>query len=317
MIVNLEKTTTTAISKKLVQLRNEVGSMTIGRVMTLVVLVDEDRVDEAVNVAAEATRLHPSRIVVIVSDPDSSEPMLNAQIRLGGDAGASEIIVMELHGELAEHPAAALTPLLLADSPVVAWWPTPSDENIGDTLIGRVAQRRITDASVSDDPRGEILRRAFAYTSGDTDMAWARTTRWRGVLAGTLDTAPFEPVEKAVVVGADDSASTDLLSGWLAVQLQCPVERQVSRHGVGLISVELHRPSGVTVLTRDGDLATLKQPGHPDRQMALPRPDAVASLSEELRRLDKDEVYRDALVRGLPMVIADGDDPVDEVLIDG
>lgn len=308
MIVNLDQTTTTDISKKLVQLRNEVGSMTIGRVMTLVVVVDEDRVDEAINVAAEATRLHPSRIVVIVSDPNAPESTLNAQIRLGGDAGASEIIVLHLLGELAQHPAAALTPLLLADSPVVAWWPTPADENIGDTPIGRMAQRRITDASVSDDPRGEILRRAFAYTSGDTDMAWARTTRWRGVLAGALDTAPFEEVESAVVIGADDSASTDLLGGWLAVQLQCPVVRKVSSHGVGLMQVELHRKSGVTVLSRDGDLATLKQPGHADRQMALPRPDAVASLSEELRRLDKDEVYRDALVRGLPMVLADTDD---------
>ena len=38
--------------------------------------------------------------------------------------------------------------------------------------------------------------------------------------------------------------------------------------------------------------------------MALQRPDAVASLAEELRRLDKDEVYRDALVRGLPKLAA-------------
>ena len=315
MIVDLEKTSTTAISKKLVQLRNEVGSMTIGRVMTLVVVVDEDRVDESINVAAEATRLHPSRIVVIVADPDAEESVLNAQIRLGGDAGASEIILMRLLGDLADHPGAALTPLLLADSPVVAWWPTPADENIGDTPIGRIAQRRITDASVSDDPRGEILRRALEYTAGDTDMAWARTTRWRGVLAGALDSAPYEPVESAVVIGADDSASTDLLGGWLAVSLQCPVERRVSGDGVGLISVELHRKSGVTRLSRSGESATLQQPGHADRQMTLRRPDAVESLTEELRRLDRDEVYRDALVRGLPLVIADADET--EALLHG
>lgn len=307
MIVTLEKTSTTDISKKLVQLRNEVGSMTLGRVMTLVVVCDEEHVDEALHTAAEATRLHPSRIVALVGDPQSKESVLDAQIRLGGDAGASEIIVLRLRGELAEHGSSILTPLLLADSPVVAWWPIRADENIGETPIGRMAQRRITDVSLSKDPREQILRRAMYYTAGDTDMAWARTTRWRGLLAGALDVPPWGPVEKVVVTGAVDSASTDLLGGWLGVELDCPVERRNGDAGLGLISVEMQRESGNITLTRDGEQAILRQPGQPDRQMALPRPDKVASLAEELRRLDKDEIYRDALVRGLPRLTAEDD----------
>lgn len=302
MITQLENTSTTGISKKLVQLRNEVGSMTIGRVMTLVVVVDEEHVDEALTVAAEASRLHPSRIIALVSDASVAEAQLDAEIRLGGDAGASEIIVMRLYGELADHASSALVPLLLADSPVVAWWPTNADANIGETAIGQIAQRRITDASLSDRPRDEIAQRAMYYTAGDTDMAWARTTRWRGILASTLDSPPYESVESAVVTGAKDSASTDLLAGWLCSELQCPVTRRVSGTGVGLVRVELKRASGSIVLNRDGDMATLSQPGHADRQIQLRRPDAVESLSEELRRLDRDEIYRDALVRGLPLV---------------
>ena len=41
MIVDLPSTTTIAISKKLVRLRQDVGAMALSRVLTLVVVVDE------------------------------------------------------------------------------------------------------------------------------------------------------------------------------------------------------------------------------------------------------------------------------------
>ena len=86
------------------------------------------------------------------------------------------------------------------------------------------------------------------------------------------------------------SVTTDLgvLGGWLGVELGCPVERRLGEPGLGLISVELERASGPIMLTRHGEQAILSQPGQPDRQMALQRPDAVASLAEELRRLADD-----------------------------
>ena len=80
MIVNLDKTSTTEISKKLVQLRNEVGSMTIGRVMTLVAVCRGEDVEESLHVAAEATRLHPSRIIALVADPDAADAWLDAAL---------------------------------------------------------------------------------------------------------------------------------------------------------------------------------------------------------------------------------------------
>lgn len=309
MIETLNDTSTESISKKLVELRNQVGSMTIGRVFTLAIVTDEAHYASAVDVAAEATRLHPSRIVALVGSPEEKAPKLDAEIRLGGDAGASEIIVMHLRGELAEHGASCLRPLLLADSPVVAWWPHGAPDNIGEAPVGQMAQRRITDASASPQPRDQIMQRALHYTSGDSDMAWARTTRWRAVMASTLDQPPYEEVKRAIVTGAPDSASTDLMAGWLAASLRCPVERRFGTAGRGLIKVEMYRSSGVISLERGDDnlQANLMQPGHPNRQLALPRPDAVASLAEELRRLDKDEVYREALVVGLSQVRLEDD----------
>ena len=67
-----------------------------------------------------------------------------------------------------------------------------------------------------------------------------------------------------------------------------------------MASVRLERRSGPIDLVRaDGAIATLTQPGQPDRRIALPRRDLAECLAEELRRLDPDEVYAETLQRGL------------------
>ena len=105
----------------------------------------------------------------------------------------------------------------------------------------------------------------------DTDRAWGRITRWRGLLAAALDQAPYESVESAVVVGAPDSPSADLLAAWLHARLKCPVRLRRSKESSGVIAVELTRASGVLELHRpvNGNAATLSTPGQPDRTIAL------------------------------------------------
>jgi glucose-6-phosphate dehydrogenase assembly protein OpcA len=49
-------------------------------------------------------------------------------------------------------------------------------------------------------------------------------------------------------------------------------------------------------LTRpDGRVAMLRRPGEPERRVALHRRDTAELLAEELRRLDPDEVYAEAI----------------------
>ena len=303
MIVDLPSSSVQDVSKAMVRLRNETGSMTIGRVMTLIIVTDEEYAEESIESAAQASRQHPSRIIVIVRSNVRAASRMDAQIRLGGDAGASEIIVLRLYGELADHGDAAVIPLLLADSPVVAWWPHEPGYDVARSPIGKMADRRITDASSSNDPRRELQKRREHFDEGDTDMAWSRATRWRGLLAAALDQPPYEQVTSAVVTGASDSASADLLAGWLAICLKCPVRRISGPAGRGLISVRLLRASGPIDLVRTEDQqATLSQPGHPVRRLALHRPTTADCLAEELRRLDKDDIYRETLLKGLPKV---------------
>jgi glucose-6-phosphate dehydrogenase assembly protein OpcA len=309
VIVQLPDTSTRQVGDTLLRLRHEVGAVATSRVLTLVVLTDEEGADRAVRAANDATRAHPARIIALVSR-NGGEDGLDAEIRVGGDAGASEIVVLWLRGGLADHPDAVVTPLLLPDSPAVAWWPDDCPpQSVADTPVGRMARRRVTDAESAVDPAAHLRLRAEHYRPGDTDLAWTRITRWRGVLASALDNPPFEPVESVEVTGADPSPSTDLMAGWLAHALRVPVRRTTDGSAAGLVSVRLERPSGPVELRLDSDdesghqaLGRLSQPGQPVRRVPLLPPDVPTCLAAELRRLDPDEIYAAALTQGLPRV---------------
>lgn len=303
MIVDLPGTTTAALNKYLVKLRHDIGAMTLGRVLTMVIVVNESESEEAIEGANDASRQHPCRIIALISGEKNGASRLDAQIRVGGDAGASEVVVLRLYGALASHGDSVLVPLLLPDSPVVAWWPNDAPLNVAESTIGQMAHRRITDAAEASDPRAEMKRRADNYQPGDTDLAWTRITLWRGLLAAALDQPPYEPVLEADVAGASDSPSADLMAGWLAQALQCPVSRTRTPPGTGVTSVRLTRPSGDTDLLRpDGAVATLSPPGQPVRRISLARRDLAECLADELHRLDPDEVYARTLTHGLAMI---------------
>jgi glucose-6-phosphate dehydrogenase assembly protein OpcA len=305
VIVDLPSTTTGAVAARLVRLRAETGSMALSRVLTLIVVVDDEEAEAALEVANAATRQHPSRILVVVTGTKRGSARLDGQIRVGGDAGASEVVILRLFGPLASHGRAVVTPLLLADSPIVAWWPSGGPPKPSDDPIGVMAQRRVTDAARSTSSHRTVLRRlAEGYVDGDTDLAWSRVTLWRGLLAAALEQPPYEQVTSATVVAAQDSPSGELLAGWLAAKLRCPVSLARSRNRSGIISVRLERASGTIDLVRphDGNTATLTQPGQPVRTIALAHRSDAECLSDELRRLDPDEVYEEALTVGLGKV---------------
>jgi glucose-6-phosphate dehydrogenase assembly protein OpcA len=303
LIIDMPATTTSAVNSKLVHLRETGGAVALGRVMTLVLVTDDVDADEAIAAANDASREHPCRVIALARSNRRGTSRLDAQIRVGGDAGASEVIVLRLYGPLVDHGDSVIVPLLLPDTPVVDWWPGSAPDKPSKDPIGLMAQRRITDASSSRNPARTLAERAATYAPGDTDLAWTRITRWRALLAAALDQPPYEPVTRATVSGASDSPSTDLLAAWLGHRLRCEVVRKKTAPGTGMVGVELERASGPVTLWRpDGDVATLTQPGQPERRIAMPRRSDVDCLLEELRRLDPDEIYAEALAKGLPML---------------
>jgi hypothetical protein len=93
MIIDMPDTTTNHVNRRLVRLRDEGGAVALGRVLTLVVLADERDVEEAVATTNDASREHPCRVIVVAPAGDGADARLDAQIRVGGDAGASEVVV--------------------------------------------------------------------------------------------------------------------------------------------------------------------------------------------------------------------------------
>lgn len=297
MIIDLPATTTSQVNSKLVHLREQGGANTIGRVLTLVIVTDDsERTEEAIDAANHASREHPCRVIVVARGAKKAAPRLDAQIRVGGDAGASEVVVLRLYGQLASEGASCVVPLLLPDAPVVAWWPFEAPASPVEDSIGKLATRRITDAAAERNPNRALETRAKSYANGDTDLAWARLTLWRAVLASALDLPPFEKVTAATVSGESDSPSADLLAAWLAARLRLPVKRLKAKSGQGIVSVVLERKSGAIELHRpDGTVGLLSQPGQPERRVALQRRQVRDCIAEELRRLDPDEIYESAL----------------------
>ncbi|HEY4990480.1 MAG TPA: glucose-6-phosphate dehydrogenase assembly protein OpcA, partial [Nakamurella sp.] len=243
--------------------------------------------------------------IVVARGSKRASPRMDAQIRVGGDAGASEVVVLRLYGPLVDHGASVVVPLLLADAPVVVWWPGEAPETPAEDPIGMLAQRRITDAASARRPVAQLAKRRDSYRPGDTDLSWTRITRWRGLLASTLDQPPHDKVTGATVAGSADSPSADLLAAWLALALRVPVKRVKSpaKAGPGLHSVILARRAGDISLVRPQTItAELKVANQPVRHVALPRRGLRDCLSEELRRLDADDVYAEVLSKGMALV---------------
>ncbi len=294
MIVDIPDTTTNDINKRITALREEAGAITLGRVLTLVVAPDCEQIaEDAIEAATAASREHPCRIIVVVgTDSDATDPRLDGQLRVGGDAGGGEVVVLRTSGPLAEHASSVVLPFLLPDTPVVAWWPGIAPAFPARDPLGALAIRRITDATGTDDPLASIKSRLEGYTPGDTDLAWSRITYWRALLTSALDQPPHEPVKSALVSGLKEEPSLDVLAGWLASRIDAPVQR-----AVGELKVELVRDSETVTLSRPqtGTTATLSRTARPDALLPLARREARECLAEDLRRLDPDEIYLEAL----------------------
>jgi glucose-6-phosphate dehydrogenase assembly protein OpcA len=292
VIIDLPDTDTGAVARELVELRESGGAVALGRVLTLIIVTDDARPEEAIRAANDASREHPCRIIAVIRGNRRGSARLDAQVRIGGDAGASEVIVLRLYGPLVDHGDSCVVPFLLPDAPVVAWWPGIPPDRPSEDPIGRMAQRRITDAAVTARPMKSLEQSASWHVPGDTDLAWSRITYWRAMLTSALDQGPHEPIQSAVVSGLKTEPALDILAGWLASRIDGPVQR-----AVGELKVELVRNSETITLSRpqEGVTATLTRTAKPDALLPLARRETRECLAEDMRRLDADEIYLSAL----------------------
>lgn len=289
-MIRLEDTSGGAIAAAISAERHRQGSPTTGMVLTMLILTDEEYQSDATSGAVFAARQHPMRIVTVIPRPGRGSHSLDAEIAVGGDDGPGEVAVLRLRGELAEHADSVVIPLLLSDTPVVAFWPSNAPAIPAEDTIGSHAQRRITDSATCEDPLKELHQRGRGYRPGDTDLAWSRLTPWRSILATAFD-QPTGAVTGGLIIAESNNPSAALLATWLEVSMNIKVTVE-STDAPGIQSVIITTETGEIAITRpDGRTATLSQTGTPDALISLPRRDLTTLLNEDLRRLDPDDVY--------------------------
>jgi glucose-6-phosphate dehydrogenase assembly protein OpcA len=305
-MTTLWDTTGSAVVKELAAQRRTGGAVLSGVALTLIVVADESRVAEAEEAATHAAEAHPCRLLVVVRRQlEAPAPRLDAEVLIGGRLGPGEAVVMRMYGRLGLHAESVVLPLLAADAPVVAWWHAAPPDRLATDALAILAHRRITDSSIGADPLAALKTRAADYSPGDTDLAWTRSTAWRSILASTLDSVSgrrSEPVHvrSARIEGEATNPTAQLLAGWISSRCGCPVAvedggRKPNSSGVDSVTLQLDQDEEVRIHADRKGGAVISQPYRPDATVALPDRVLGDLLSEELRRLDRDEPYSEAL----------------------
>jgi hypothetical protein len=244
-------------------------------VLTHIAWVPEEWQAQAEQTLAGLAERHPSRTLLLYpqpSEPDGLEFDASLQcFPIGDKSVCAEVIRVQLRGARANHPASVLTPLLIPDlTAFCRWRGMPAFDDVFDEVVD-VVDRLVVDSTEwpSDSLSlgyGELAKR-FDRTIV-SDIAWARTQRWRRVLAGAW---PFEGRQLFV---RGTPAQAMLLGGWLRSRLGHDVE------------VEHEQADALAAVSVDGN-AIDAPPGE------APLPSDL--LSDELETYTRDLIYEAAV----------------------
>ncbi len=294
-MTTLWDTTGTAVVRALAAERRTGGGVTSGLALTLVVVLEEKNTAEVEAAVAAASAKHPMRVLMVLRhNIDAPVPRLDAEVSIGGRYGPGESVVLRMYGRLALHAESVTLPLLAPDAPVVAWWYSKTPEIIAHDPLGVFADRRITNVIRDDDPLASLRQRADDYAPGDTDLTWAVITPWRAALAAAFDTVQAA-AKSVTVLGNPVDPSAQLLAGWLSsrLEMEVPVEQAEGKY---ISAVQLEFEDGHKVrLDNEGYKLLMRRPNQQDSIAPFPQRTTGDLLAEELRRLDPDETYAEAL----------------------
>jgi len=272
------------VDEALARLRAEAaadGSSMRTSVMTHMAWVPQAWVEPARAALEGMAERHPSRTILLLPEPHADDNRIDARAEVerwevsATDRGlVTEVVELALRGSRAAAPASIVEPLLISDLPVfLRWrgeppWGSPELEQLVE-----VTDRLIVDSTEWDDlprPYGRLVE-LFPLCAA-SDIAWARTSRWREHLATLWP--EIANVQTVRVRGT--AAQAWLLCGWLR-----------SRLGRDEIALEHEPANQLESVALDGNAVPLP-PGDP------PSPSDV--LSDELERYTPDPVYEAAVL---------------------
>ena len=213
-------------------------------VLTLVVVAPTAETQErALAAVAALASQHPSRAVIVApGDPDGPSSF-DAHIyaacqipeRMTSEVCTEEILI-KVGGELAQHLASTVAPLLIHDLPVVLWWPddVPFESNVLRELVGTAERLFVDSGAFRDDGIERLTGMARCLRGGVVvhDIAWMRLLLWRELLAGLFDHPLLQPelrsiaglrIDVARPGGAIKLTRAALFTGWMGAMLDWQV----------------------------------------------------------------------------------------------
>jgi hypothetical protein len=252
-------------------------------VMTHLAWVPEEWLGKALDTLHALEERHPSRTIVI-TPRQGQEHSIDAHVSLtcfklpGTERHVcTEVIELSLAGTAANAPASVVLPLLIPDLPVfLRWRGRPDFDAVQWQQLTGVADRLIVDSTEWPDvPEAYRGLEAVFDEIAASDIAWARTGRWRALLASLWP--EIAKVERIRVRGT--AAQAHLLRGWLVSRLHHAIELEVD---------EAELLEGVDL---DGEPAPF-----PKGQA----PPSSELLSDELDRYGRDPIYEAAVHAASP-----------------
>ena len=250
-------------------------------VMTHLAWVPEGWEEQARSALGGMAERHPSRAILLFPAPDSGVDSIDADVSVerypihGLEREVcSEVVELRLNGKRAKAPASIVEPLLISDLPVfLRWRGEPTWESQELEQLVRIADRMIVASTEWDDLPYPYTRLAQLFDrTAVSDIAWARTSRWRSILASLWP----DIANVGTIRVRGTAAQAHLLAGWL--------RSRVGRSDLALEHVHAERLEGIDL---DGEQVPFP-PGDP------PQPSDV--LSDELDRFTRDPVYEAAVL---------------------
>lgn len=286
-------------------------------VMTLIMVIQAD--DDSEDCAASVRSLgahHPCRVVVLRPEPDSI-PAIDASAALWradppsgqGHPVFFEEIHLRVGGQAASHLASIAGPFVLADLPVVMWFPGNVPDP-ADPLL-RLASAVVVDTrnigpSAPDIAHSYRTLLELANHQPVVDLSWVRLQPWREVLAGLFEPEHnrsfLQGVQQANVRGKP--GPRHMLGGWLMAQLDLRARELVlsdSKHVDITLDAQLGKERGTFQVSRDDGTravwAKAELSSGVSHGQALPLPDGslTSALAGAISNLRADRVWEKAL----------------------
>lgn len=216
----------------------------------IVFAADESDADLARGALSKVITRHPSRILLLRSEPKSNHDRIEAWVSLLTQASEGnaipiygEQIALVGHGETSEELHSTVLMHLTAEIPVVLWWRgIPNyDSHLFGALV-EVADHVVVDSAPQPDSIAfwRALRSRFA-DANLCDLNWARLVPWRQLVAQLFDHVQNQKllqniryVNLAYSARGEQAnpAQAFLLAAWLATRLGWSV-RSVQSLGMG------------------------------------------------------------------------------------